>query len=415
MILSRRAVACLCLVVVILSGTAAARTVSDASIVRISADLADGGVSYGSGCFWGEDGTILTAYHVVQGATKIRVYVDGIAYDGVQVSAYAPQYDLILLRIPSLPVKKWGPGLIPGGELGPPFDLTREVKVMGHPVGWRPTYSLNGRLTHVDFVSSTSIFNAQNWDIFSENIDLVGLDVTVYGGLSGAPVLVQDQVIGVLSGSLNEGGSITWAIPVKYVQAPMTSVNKTPGAINWPPLTLMNTTSQSRGLNLSSKNPDNRWAVHAGFSGRFDTSFNPDEFGIQLQALRDHYRRNLSYGLDFNGHYYGYDRDYPVMDGFDKRSEQVTKYLAFVNVFVVRKHFKFSRRPYYGVSAGLPRNAQLRIGCRFFTRFNLEMRGLYFQTKQTHLLFNYYGKGLNKDTEINEWRIMLGINMEVWP
>jgi Trypsin-like peptidase domain len=415
MIARRRVVVGLGLIALVLSGAGAAWAVSDASIVRISVDLADGGSSYGSGCFWGDEGLILTAYHVVNGATKIRVYVNGTANDQVQVAAYAPKYDLVLLRIPDLPAEERGPGLLAGEVLGPPFTLPLDVEVRGHPVGWRPTYSLNGQLTQADLVSSTSIFNAEGWDIFAETIDLVGLDVTVYGGLSGAPVLVEDQVIGVLSGSLNEGGSITWAIPVKYVLAPMTPVGKPPEAITWPAFTLMKTTSLSRGLNLSTKNPNNQWAIHAGFTGRLDTSFTPDEFGMQLQALRDHYGLNLSYGFDFNGHFYGYDRDYPVMDGFDQRSERVTKYLAFANIFVVRKHFNSSRRPYYGVCAGLPRNAQVRVGFRFFSRFNLEMRGQYFRTEETHLVFNYFGTGVKDDRDTDVWRLMLGINMEVWP
>ena len=55
----------------------------------------------------------------------------------------------------------------------------------------------------------------------------------------------KDHVIGVLSGSIQEGGSIAWAISAKYVKN-MTQVNQhAPYFTTWPPLTLMNSSSHS--------------------------------------------------------------------------------------------------------------------------------------------------------------------------
>jgi hypothetical protein len=52
-----------------------------------------------------------------------------------------------------------------------------------------------------------------------DGIRLIPTDVTIYNGLSGSPVLLNDEVIGVLSGSLEVGRGISWGIPVDYLRS----------------------------------------------------------------------------------------------------------------------------------------------------------------------------------------------------
>ena len=40
--------------------------------------------------------------------------------------------------------------------------------------------------------------------------------VVCYNGLSGGPVISKGGVVGVLSGSFAQSGTIAWAIPAKY-------------------------------------------------------------------------------------------------------------------------------------------------------------------------------------------------------
>jgi hypothetical protein len=63
----------------------------------------------------------------------------------------------------------------------------------------------------------------------------------VNSGMSGAPVVSSRGVIGVLSGSRAEGGSLAWAIPSEYLNdQTMQLVNKRPAEMqSWPRLALM--------------------------------------------------------------------------------------------------------------------------------------------------------------------------------
>lgn len=79
--------------------------------------------------------------------------------------------------------------------------------------------------------------------MFDESIDVIPIDVTVYSGMSGAPIVTEDdRVIGILSGSYDEGRGVAWAIPVKYVDELLQKppINRAiDGTFRWPDLTLM--------------------------------------------------------------------------------------------------------------------------------------------------------------------------------
>jgi hypothetical protein len=102
---------------------------------------------------------------------------------------------------------------------------------------------LQGRLTSAGTVSSLSVSSAGGRRVFAENIDVYPVDVTVYSGMSGAPVVgSNDSVIGILSGSFDEGRGIAWAIPITYVTTLMQTqpLMKPPNQVAvWPELSLM--------------------------------------------------------------------------------------------------------------------------------------------------------------------------------
>ncbi|MCP4225178.1 MAG: trypsin-like peptidase domain-containing protein, partial [Actinomycetia bacterium] len=131
-----------------------AEAFDDASIVRINADIPNRGISNGSGCFWLSGDQILTAYHVIQGADRIRVYAGGKAYKDVQVVSISPSHDLALLQVGDLPPGKEFPPLSPWSGAGPPFHRLLPVEVSGHPIGWHPTFRLEGRIASRDYVPS---------------------------------------------------------------------------------------------------------------------------------------------------------------------------------------------------------------------------------------------------------------------
>lgn len=119
------------------------------------------------------------------------------------------------------------------------------MSVAGSPRGL-PEQVLFGRLSGNSSdgtVESMSISAADGSPIFAENIRVYPLDITVYGGMSGAPVVTNaSSVVGVFSGSYSEGRGIGWCIPIGYVteligQEPLHRAVSNIGA--WPALTLM--------------------------------------------------------------------------------------------------------------------------------------------------------------------------------
>jgi hypothetical protein len=76
---------------------------------------------------------------------------------------------------------------------------------------------------------------------------IMPIDITIYGGMSGGPVLLGDEVIAVLSGSLNEGGSFAWGIPIDYInyKTIWTYIGQIPPNIAWPKYGLLSKFSRS--------------------------------------------------------------------------------------------------------------------------------------------------------------------------
>ena len=198
----------------------------------------------GTGFFFGDGSTILTCYHVIRGAREIRIqyrpdrskrpqwFVD------VLVQSYSPEHDLATLQARDLTEAM--PFLRPAGET-PSWKEGQEMATYGSPDGL--SYSrLEVRPLHDGYRLSQEIRTREQGAIFGiKDVNLVLLEATSYGGMSGGPVLFAGRCVGVFSGSKNEGGAIGWAIPCLYA-APgrMISVGKAPRDIaNWPPLKLM--------------------------------------------------------------------------------------------------------------------------------------------------------------------------------
>jgi hypothetical protein len=145
----------------------------------------------------------------------------------------SPQYDIAVLRVLNAPIPFQYLRLT---SHVPP--TTEQLVVFGYPHG-SPKMTLYGRVTSDGFVKSTALRKADGGRLFNLEIDILPLAVTIYGGMSGGPVFSQEGVVGILSGSLNVGGAIAWAIPVKYISETV-KVHQKPSQIKgWPKLDLM--------------------------------------------------------------------------------------------------------------------------------------------------------------------------------
>lgn len=181
------------------------------AIVGIYVTRTPGYSDLGTGFFTSDKGQILTVYHVVAGAVKIKVIdAQNKIYTNVIIDFIAPDRDLAVLQItdkgistPYLSLANRAP------------TLSEELTVIGYPRGL-PRQHFRTRSTVAGFNPSRAYRTPRGARLFNNNIHVVSVAFEAYGGMSGAPVVAVDRVLGVFSGSLHEGGSIAWAIPCKY-------------------------------------------------------------------------------------------------------------------------------------------------------------------------------------------------------
>jgi S1-C subfamily serine protease len=226
------------------------------SIVSIWAQPHPGKGWIGTGFLISADGQVLTCYHVIRDSGQLTVYRGKRGYSDIDVIAIAPEHDLALLRINHLE----GGASYLNLSTDPLRTLVeRDLRVFGNPNGM-VGQELNARLTGTDYVLSGELRSPDGGDRIFDPIDvkLIPLQMVIYNGVSGGPVIAKSGVIGVISGSFGTGGAIAWAIPSLYASSKQMSVldKHVRDVRNWPPLKLMKGTSNwnmlRRGLSLTS-------------------------------------------------------------------------------------------------------------------------------------------------------------------
>jgi len=194
---------------------------------------------FGTAFLISDDGQALTCYHVIRSATDLSVW-QGKAVYKIEVVAIAPDYDLAVIKLNGFPK----PGaFLPLSEQPPSAYFGEELKVYGNP-GRLSGQELDAKLTKADYVPSGEFRtpDERGDPIFrSPKVNLLPLSMNLLKGVSGGPVVSRAGVVGVLSGSFNEGGTIAWAIPTMYAATGRMSQIHLPveRISNWPELTLM--------------------------------------------------------------------------------------------------------------------------------------------------------------------------------
>ena len=177
------------------------------SLVQIQAtrpsSRAEGGL--GTGVIVNASGAILTALHVVDGATTIRLsFVDGTRSRGQIVSA-DPDNDIAVL-VPDRPPQPIVPAVLGGGG-----QIGDEAYAVGHPLGFVGSLS-SGVISGLD-----RVVEAPNGRMLR---GLIQFDAAVNPGNSGGPLLNRGgQVIGIvtgLAGPSRDGyfSGIGFAVPI---------------------------------------------------------------------------------------------------------------------------------------------------------------------------------------------------------
>jgi S1-C subfamily serine protease len=164
-----------------------------------------GSEDLGTGVMIDKQGDILTALHVVQGSTSIKVtFVDGTV-SAATIKTADPADDIAVLTASRLPQ------VIAPAVLGSPPSIGDPAYVVGNPLG------LDGSL-------SAGVISGLNREFhIAPGRTLTGMiqfDAAVNPGSSGGPLLnAKGQVIGIVTGLANAAGNdafagIGFAVPI---------------------------------------------------------------------------------------------------------------------------------------------------------------------------------------------------------
>ena len=154
----------------------------------------------GSGCFIREDGVIMTAGHVVDGADEFLITLhDGTQYRST-VSMKADNMDVGFIKIePNEPVNYLR--FDPDHEV----EIGETIYIYGHPLGDMNPWSLTKGI-----VSNTERDTEGFFGVF----DVLQGDAASWPGNSGGPVLDEHgKVIGVLVGGIRGSDNMSYITP----------------------------------------------------------------------------------------------------------------------------------------------------------------------------------------------------------
>lgn len=164
-----------------------------------------GGTGLGAGVVVKEDGTVLTAYHVVDGGGQIQVRFSDGTTARARIAQQQPERDIAVLAVDTLP-EVVVPAVLGGG-----VEVGDDVFAVGNPLGL--TNSL-----------SAGVVSALDRDIRVRGgrtlQGLIQFDAAVNPGNSGGPLLNRGgQVVGVVTGLANPAEQaffvgIGFAVPI---------------------------------------------------------------------------------------------------------------------------------------------------------------------------------------------------------
>ncbi len=152
-------------------------------------------VSIGSG-FFIDSGKIVTNYHVIQGASSIKVrMLNGRIYDAEYILGYNKTFDIAILSIPveteKLMINKYK------------SNVGESVYAIGNPLGLTDTFT-NGIITNLSRPVN---------DIYC-----IQTNAAVTHGNSGGPLLnAYGEVIGINAMIYEEGQNLNFAIDINYL------------------------------------------------------------------------------------------------------------------------------------------------------------------------------------------------------
>lgn len=171
--------------------------------VTVNVDLGKYGSSTGSGFFIDDQGTLVTSYHVIEGAQDITVEVsDGGTYNLEKIIDFDPLYDLAVMKI---------------NYSGNPYlNICKEVSRTGEDV-----YAVGSSLGFLNGTFSNGLVSSVSRKIGV--IDCIQTTAAISSGNSGGPLVnAYGEVVGVNAFSYVAGENLNLAVDVHMLdQLPM--------------------------------------------------------------------------------------------------------------------------------------------------------------------------------------------------
>jgi S1-C subfamily serine protease len=171
----------------------------------------------GSGFFVSSSGIVVTAYHVIDGASRVAIKTDaGDIYDEVSLLAKDERKDIAILKIAGFD--------LPYAELGNSNNVSPgdRIIVLGNPlaVDQLKTSISDGILSGVRDLG--------------DGLKVLQITAPISPGNSGGAVYSSDgKVIGVVSFKLAKGESLNFAVPINYIRGLVESVDANKPLSKW--------------------------------------------------------------------------------------------------------------------------------------------------------------------------------------
>lgn len=164
----------------------------------VTIEAEDAGI--GTGFFIDSDGTLVTCFHVIEGASNIAVKtMDGANYQVMSIIDVDPLHDIAILKIDGNAVKY--------------FDFGTKEVVAGESV-----YAIGSALGHLDGTFSNGVVSAVSRKVGM--IECVQTTAAISSGNSGGPLVnAYGEVIGINAFSYVAGENLNLAIKISALDA----------------------------------------------------------------------------------------------------------------------------------------------------------------------------------------------------
>jgi hypothetical protein len=242
-------------------------------VVSIVADInGQSKQSEGTGFFWGTSDQIVTAYHVIRNSNTIHISYKTERSDDVTVVSVSGDYDLAILRVRGIRPTYFFKEDYNVNLPYPGLDVNSNLIAPCYPRDSINPQDLHGNLTSRSFQPSFNFHDKKGRYLFRTTIDIIETQAFIYDGASGAPLLFGNTPIGVISGSLNEGGTLAWAIPISDLSSLISDphpIAQAPQQIRvWPSLTLVDE-DVARSFSIERLRPGTNNYVDVSFGKEF--------------------------------------------------------------------------------------------------------------------------------------------------